>query len=107
MFTLNTILLVCLIAVPATVAATVAFIMLLGVYLGVKEVRKVKESESEDGGVITIPLSQLSNMGMGAGRPITQADVDRARAAMAQHAPPCGGDEKPKAEYDPPEGAYI
>ena len=36
MVTLNTLLLACLIVAPVTVVATVAFIMLLGVYLGIK-----------------------------------------------------------------------
>ena len=105
MVTLNTLLLACLIVAPVTVVATVAFLMLLGTYLGVKDVRKAKEPE-EDDNVLTIPLSQLGGMGMG--RPVTQADVDRARAAMTQHSATQGGcgDEK-KAEYVPPEGAYI
>ena len=102
MVTLNTLLLACMIVAPVTVIATVAFLMLLGTYLGVKGIGKKPESEDD---VITIPLSQLGGMGMGS-RPVTQADVDRARAAMAQHTAAVSGDEK-KAEYVPPEGAYI
>ncbi len=110
MLELNTILLVCGIVAPLTVIATVAFFMLLGCYLGVKDVGRhigvvKKEEDEEEGGVITIPLSQLANMG--GGRPITQADVDRARAAMAQHA--AGGAPAPGAPGAPEEKreAYV
>jgi hypothetical protein len=95
-----------MVVVPVTVVATVAFLMLLEAYQGIKEVRKMKaEVEAEDNdGVIRIPLGQLGGMGMVGGRPITQADVDRARVAMGHPAPQ--GDEK-KAEYEPNKGAYI
>ena len=82
MVTLNTLLLVGMIAAGVAIVATVAFLLLLGSYLGVKEIKKGKE---EDEGVFTIPMSSLSSMaGGGAPRTITQADIDRARAAMSQ-----------------------
>jgi hypothetical protein len=92
MVTFNTLLLIGMIAAGVASVATVAFFMLLGCYLGIKEMKKrVKEAEDEDeSGVFTIPMSALGNMG-GGGRPVTQADVDRARAQMAQMSAAQGG----------------
>ena len=107
MVTLNTLLLACLIVALVASVATVAFFLLLGSYLGVKEIKQVTKNEDEnEGGVFTIPMSALGGMG---GRPVTQADIDQARAAITQHrAGPGGacGDEK-KAEYVPNEGTYL
>ena len=87
MVTLNTLLLVGMIAAGVASVATVGFFMLLGVYLSVKEIKKATK-EPEESGVLTIPMSSIGGMG---GRPITQADVDRARAQMAQMQAAHGG----------------
>ena len=113
MVTLNTMLLVGLIVAVLTSVVTVALFMLLGVYLGIKEIRaaKAKENEEDDNGVFTIPMSALSG---GMPRNITQADINEARAKWAAHqqaggAPGAPGapDEGKKAEYEPGEGAYL
>jgi hypothetical protein len=116
MVTLNTLLLVGLIAAGVAAVATVAFFMLLGVYLSVKEMKKDRKEEEDESGTLTLPMSVLQSMGGGAPRPLTQADVDRARAAMAQMNPqggaaacpdggcPDGGVEKKEA-YVP--GGYL
>ena len=77
MVTLNTLLLIVLGVVPATVALTVAFLLLLGVYMGIRDIRKIKEEANDEGGVFTIPLNALGGMG----RSISQADIDQARHA--------------------------
>ncbi len=104
MVTLNTLLLIVLGVVPATVALTVAFLLLLGVYMGVKDVRKMKEeAEDNGGGVFTIPLSNLGGMGRG----ISQADIDQARHAIAQQRAAQGDGGEKKEAYVPNEGTYL
>ncbi len=104
MVTLNTLLLVCLIVGLVASVATVAFFLLLGVYLNLKEVKKEIKNEESDDNMLAIPMSAIPSMG---GRQITQADVDRARAAMVQQHGQCVPGEEKKEPYVPNEGAYI
>jgi hypothetical protein len=107
MVTLNTLLLIVLGVVPATVALTVAFLLLIGVYMGVKDIRKIREeAEDNDSGVFTIPLNALGGMGRG----ISQADVDQARQAIAQQQrerATQGSPEDKKDAADPNTGTYL
>lgn len=113
MVTLNTLLLVGLIAAVLAGVATVGLFLLIGIYLNGKEVRalvaKVKEEEDE-GEVVSIPMSMLA----GAGRGITQADINEARARWAAQAQASGAPGVPgapeggeKKEYEPGKGAYL
>ncbi len=114
MVALNMLLLVGLIAAVLASVATVGFFLLIGVYLNGKEVRalvaKAKEEEDE-GGVVSIPMSMLA----GAGRGITQADINEARARWAAQAqaagvpgaPPGAPEGGEKKEYEPGKGAYL
>jgi hypothetical protein len=106
MVTLNTMLLIGLIVALVTVVVTLGVLLLLGSYLGVKDLRKLaKERADEDEGVYTLPLSALQGMG-GGGRMPTQAEVDQVKAAIAQArggAP--GAPEDKKEAYTP--GGYC
>ena len=106
MVALNTLLLVGGLAAAAGVVATIALLLLLGIYLGIKEIKKKASAcDDDEGGIYTIPMP-----GMGGGaRTITQADIDQARHAIMQHRQGQGqgvpGEEK--KEETPKIGTYL
>jgi hypothetical protein len=103
-------LLIGLIVALVTVVATMAFFLLVGVYLGIKGMRKdaKKKEDDDEGGIYTLPLSSLSGLGGGGGgRMPTQAEMDQVRAAIAQSrggAAPAAPEDKKEA-YMP--GGYL
>jgi hypothetical protein len=106
MVALNTLLLVGGIAAAAGGVVVIALLLLFGIYLNVKEIKKKTSTcDDDEGGIYTIPLG-----GMGGGRPITQADVDQARAAIMHHrgqGPGAPGGEEKKEEKPVLGGQYL
>jgi hypothetical protein len=103
MVELNTLFLVGLIGFGVGVLTVGGFVLLVVIYNNIKKVTdKMKQDDDEEDSTFAIPLSMLG--GLGGGRNISTADIQRAAAAMAAQGGAPSSDTKKASEGD---GMYL